>query len=176
MTYSLTSSQQLTAFFLAMGLGFIFGAVYYAAALLRKMISQSDKAFFVFDIVFGIVCSLLYFVFITVFSNGEIRLDQLFSVFVGFFAFVKVFGKAAEKSSDKISHFFRKSVGLVLLPLKLILKILKKTKNFFKKKAENIRSKRKEKRKQKPIKEKKKKAKPKRRKKVKINEEKIAKN
>lgn len=151
MTYSVTSSQQVTTFFMAMGLGFILGAVYYAVALVRKMISRSDMAVFVCDIIFGIIWSLFYFIFITVFSNGEIRFDQLFSVLVGFFVFVKVLGKSAEKYSDKFSHLFRRTVYFLLFPVRLILKLFKKAGSFFKKKKLESKNKRDEKHKRKEL-------------------------
>lgn len=145
MSYSLSMPQQISSFFLALGLGFISAVVYYAVMLLRKAISQNGTVIFIFDILFGVIFSFMYFVFVTVFANGEFRPDILLSTVVGFFVFVKVLGRQAEKLSDGVAFAFRRLVRLLLSPIRFTAKFVKKTFKKVKAKASLVKAKQKKK-------------------------------
>ncbi|MGN1418864.1 MAG: spore cortex biosynthesis protein YabQ [Acutalibacteraceae bacterium] len=124
MTYGLSTSVQLSNFLFAAGFGFLDGILYFIIVLFRKIISRKKKAVIVQDIIFGIVTSVLCFVFMQVYCNGQVRIDLIIASALGFFLLVYTAGDKIHFFSDKLSDLFRKLVQFILLPFTALIKVI----------------------------------------------------
>ncbi len=124
MKYMITSAEQVSNFLSALGLGLIIAVLYCVIEFIRKTISRKKSAIIIQDISFSLLCGLLLFVFMQIYTDGEVRLDLIISASIGFFVFYLSIGKrlniALEKLSLKISTVLR----FLFYPICFIMKKL----------------------------------------------------
>lgn len=132
MTYSVTSSAQISNFLSALGLGFVLGVLFYLIEFVRKIISNKKTAIIIQDITFFIAVSFLCFCFMQVYTDGEVRFDLILSSVCGFAVLSLSVGKYIRCFFEKLSSKLKGIVNLILSPLRFIKKLIDKITNRFK--------------------------------------------
>lgn len=130
MTYGLSSFRQLSNFLSAVGFGFLIGLIYILFQFFRQVISNGKIAYFVCDILFSVSYTLLCFAFIFSYNEGEIRLDLLFAMIIGFFAFYFTIGKYLQKLLSLVSNACSSVLEKAFLPFKKLTVMIGKALKF----------------------------------------------
>lgn len=148
MIYSVSSSVQISNFLSAIGLGFILGIIYYIIEFVRKTISIKRTAVILQDILFSLVTSLLEFVFMQIYTDGEVRLDLILASAVGFAILCLSVGKYIRRMLGRLSlglnHiilFFTKPFRVIKKFVGTLFKKYKNNKNVHKNDDEKLKTK-----------------------------------
>lgn len=114
--------------------GIIIGLLFDIFRILRKSFKTSDMITYLQDILFWILTGFVLLYSIFTFSNGEVRLYMFFGVFLGCMLYMLMFSKYFININVKIiitiKKIMAKIITIILFPLKLIIKFIKKI--FFK--------------------------------------------
>lgn len=127
MNYGLSSFRQLSNFLSSVGFGFFIGLVYVLFQFVRSLISDGKIAFLVCDILFSVTYTLLCFIFMLAYTDGEMRVELLIAMAIGFFVFFFSLGKYLQKLLSLVSGAFSCVCEILFLPSKKIAKLLRKT-------------------------------------------------
>lgn len=148
MIYTVSSSVQISNFLSAIGLGFTLGIIYFLIEFVRKTISIKIFAVVVQDILFSLTVSLLEFVFMQIYTDGEVRLDLILASAVGFTIFCLSIGKYIRRALSRLSFglnhiilFFTKPFRSVKKYIVSLFKKLKGNKKMHKSDDEKLKSK-----------------------------------
>lgn len=130
-------SEELNIFFYSCITGVFFGAVYDIFRCLRAALPHNRIMVFAEDFIFMTFCSICYFVFITVFARGQIRLFILGGNLVGFLAEHFTVGNIIVLVARAVFGFVRKRVFRPIFKGlgKPLSKISTKIGGFFKRKC-----------------------------------------
>ena len=126
MKYGLTISDQVSHFMFAVGFGFLLGIFYRVAASIRKMISRKKAAIITQDILFCVISTALCFVFMLVYSDGEIRPDLIAAMGVGALIYFLTLDKPVAAVLAPLTGAIKKLTLLVLKPFALVGSAVKK--------------------------------------------------
>jgi len=91
--WEINSNLQIATFLYSLILGVIFEIFYDVFRAMRKILSHKNIAVFIEDVVYFLVISLITFLFLLGFTNGEVRAYILFGIGVGFYLFYKLFSR-----------------------------------------------------------------------------------
>ena len=84
---NITLAEQLRGFWLSLGAGVLFGAVYDVFSLIRVVWAPPKRQLFLLDMISMLVLGLLTELLLLAVSSGEIRLYPLLGEALGFFAY-----------------------------------------------------------------------------------------
>ena len=124
MIYSVSSSVQISNFLSAIGLGFILGIIYFIIEFVRKTISIKRSAALLQDILFSLVTSLLEFVFMQIYTDGEVRLDLILASAAGFTILCLSVGKYIRRMLGRISFGLNYIILCFTMPFRGIKKFV----------------------------------------------------
>lgn len=114
--------------------GIIIGILFDIFRILRRSFKTTDLITYVEDILFWILTGFILLYSIFTFSNGEIRFYMFLAVFLGCLIYMIMFSKYFIKINVKIiliiKNILDKTISIIIYPIKIIFKILKKL--FFK--------------------------------------------
>lgn len=130
MNYSEPLPTQLYDFLLFFGFGFLEGLLFKAVEFIRKIFSNGKYALLVQDLFFSVLSTILMFVFLLVYADGEVRFNLIASSALGAAVFFFTFGKPIGKALDIFSLLIRKIASALAAPF---LFASKKLKSFFEK-------------------------------------------
>lgn len=165
-------TNQINLFLLFILNGLLIGLFFDFFRILRKSFKTNDFITYIEDMIFWIVTGLSILYFIFVFNNGEIRFYMFLGIILGVTIYMFLFSSYIIKINVTIINFLKsiieKIVSILLIPLKLLFKIIKKifykpisfvfinfnksSTNFYKKINKLIKSNKKEKNNSKKIK------------------------
>ncbi len=136
MIYSVSTSVQISNFLSALGLGFILGIIYFIIEFIRKTISKKRCAVVAQDIIFSLAVSFLEFVFMQIYTDGEVRSDLILASAFGFTVLCLSVGKYIRMALNKISASVNRIILFFTLPIRILKKcivaLLKKFKGSIK--------------------------------------------
>ncbi len=145
MVYLPTLSDQTKIFFLSLGMGFLLGILYDVFRIIRMIAFGNRKSFWVQDILYFLVCTVVSFLFFLAINNGNVRGYELFGEALGWLIYYFSFGTAAIWLSEIIVSFFKRFFGgvlkIIISPFRklfclfhrIFTKIVKKTRKILKK-------------------------------------------
>ena len=114
--------------------GILIGLLFDIFRILRKSFKTSDIITYTEDLIFWILTGLLLLYSIFTFSNGEVGFYMFLAVFCGCLIYMLLFSKYFININVKIITIIKKIIktiiSIIILPLKIIIKFLKKI--FFK--------------------------------------------
>ena len=142
MNYLEPLPQQLTNFLLFFAFGFLAGFFFRVIEFLRSLFSKGKYALFVQDFLFSVAVTVLMFVFLLVYADGNVRLNLIFASALGAAVFFLTADRAVKKVFGALSAVFSKVVSLVSAPFIYLSKKLSKA---VKKLFERIKAQRKQK-------------------------------
>lgn len=126
MKYGLSISDQISHFLFAVGFGFLIGIFYRIVFAVRQTKSNKKSAYIVQDVFFSVVTTVLSFLFMLVYSNGEVRLDLIVAIFVGSAIYFVTVDKLVKSIVEPVALLIKKLIGLILSPAVAALKLIKK--------------------------------------------------
>lgn len=126
MKYGLTTSDQMSHFLFAIGFGFLAGFFYRFVSSIRKAISSKKIAYIIQDLFFSIVTTILAFVFMLVYSDGEIRFDLIIAMIIGALIYFLSCDNFVKKTAYPIVISIKKLVRLIFKPITVAISLLKK--------------------------------------------------
>lgn len=97
-------NYQVCVFFYSILLGFFLGVVYDIFRLFRIIINTSNIWIFCQDILYFILSSLITFIFILTFNNGEFRLYVILGECIGWIIYYASLGEWIYSIARKIKH------------------------------------------------------------------------
>lgn len=111
--------------------GILIGIVFDIFRILRKSFKTTDFITYIEDTLFWIASGIITIYFLFVFNNGEIRFYIFIGIFLGVALYIlsisKYFIKINVKLIALLKNLLEKFLCVILYPIKLILKILKRT-------------------------------------------------
>ena len=114
--------------------GIIIGILFDIFRILRKSFKTSDIITYFEDLIFWIATGILLLYSIFTFSNGEVRFYMFLAVFFGCIIYMLLLSKYFIQINVKIIQILKKAIStiisFIILPIKVIIKFLKKI--FFK--------------------------------------------
>lgn len=121
---------QIYMFALCCGFGVVLAIIFDGFRIIRRLVRTGVGLTFVEDIIFWILSSLLFFLVILKFYNGEFRVFMVFGILLGAISYLGLISRFFIRISVALIGFFaklmRKILFVLFLPLKLILKLLNK--------------------------------------------------
>ncbi len=152
MSYGVSVAWQVSNFFMSMGLGFLVGFLYSLSLSLILGFGSSKVAYIIFDLIFSVISTLLFFCYTLIYCQGESRIISVIASAIGAVVFHLSVGKFLSKITNRLALAINKIIKLVFLPLKLsfvslknmsktFVCKLKKSYNKHKKKLEKMRNK-----------------------------------
>lgn len=125
MSYGVSVAWQVSNFFMSMGLGFIVGLLYSLSLTLIWTFGASKVAYIIFDLIFSVISTLLFFCFSLIYSQGELRFINALAVGIGAIVFHLTVGKFILKFMKKLAARINKTIKLIFSPLMMCLRFLK---------------------------------------------------
>lgn len=114
--------------------GIIIGMLFDIFRILRKSFKTSDVTTCIQDVLFWILTGIILLYSIFAFSGGEVRFYMFLGVFIGCLIYMIIFSKYFININVKIIKVLKtiisKLISIVIFPIKIIIKFLKKI--FFK--------------------------------------------
>ena len=110
--------------------GMLLGVIFDIFRVLRISFKTSDIITNIQDIFFGIITGCIILVSVFLFNNGELRLYIFIGIGIGIIMYVLLFSKCFIKVNTNIIKFIKKMVALIIQPIIILLKNVKKL--FFK--------------------------------------------
>lgn len=119
-------SNQAYLFLVFIVNGIVIGLLFDFFRIVRKVFLSNDMITCIEDILFWILTggTVLYSIF--VFNNGEIRFFMFLGILIGAIIYMITLSSYVIKINVKIINFTKKIFGIIFLPFKGILKILRK--------------------------------------------------
>lgn len=110
--------------------GFLIGILFDIFRILRKSFKTSDFVTYIEDFLFWILTGLYLLYIILKFSFGNIRIFMFLCLIIGFLIYIFTISKYFISINVKIIKFFKnifyKIFNIIIWPLKMILKFLRK--------------------------------------------------
>lgn len=103
--------------------GMLIGILFDIFRSLRKSFSTKDFVTYIEDILFWVVTGIFILFVIFKFNNGEIRIYSILGLLIGFTSYMISISKLFIKLNVMIMDFLKK---IIIYPLKIILKLIKK--------------------------------------------------
>jgi len=97
-------NYQVCVFFYSILLGFFLGIFYDMFRLFRVLINVRNIWIFCQDIIYFILSSLITFVFILIFNNGEFRFYVILGESIGWIIYYVSLGECVYKIAKNIKH------------------------------------------------------------------------
>ena len=123
-------TNQINLFLLFILNGLLIGLFFDFFRILRKSFKTNDFITYIEDMIFWIVTGLSILYFIFVFNNGEIRFYMFLGIILGVTIYMFLFSSYIIKINVTIINFLKSIIGkivsILLIPLKLLFKIIKK--------------------------------------------------
>lgn len=116
MNYLEPLPQQLTNFLLFFAFGFLAGFLFRVVELLRSLFSKGKRALFLQDFLFSVAVTILMFVFLLVYADGNVRLNLIFASALGAAAFFLTADRAVKRVFGALSAGFSRVISLVSAP------------------------------------------------------------
>ena len=155
MVYIDSLDDQLSILLQAFGFGFILGFLYDVFRCLRIILSNGRKGFYIADIIYFIVCTVLNFFMCLVINDGKVRVYSLFGETAGWLVYYFTLGIVVMKLSNaaaravkkinirfenkvlvpfrnKVFRFFKKSRSATIKRSKKSKKIIRNSKIYLK--------------------------------------------
>lgn len=111
--------------------GILIGIVFDIFRILRKSFKTTDFITYIEDTLFWIVSGMITIYFLFVFNNGEIRFYIFIGIFLGVALYILSISKYFININVKLIAILKNIIGkilsIILYPIKLILKMMKKT-------------------------------------------------
>jgi len=124
----LSMAEQARFFLWTMLLGAVSGIIYDIFRIFRKTIKHPDFLTQIEDLLYWLFISILIFYFILHRNSGEVRIYAIIGVFTGmclyFFTLSRFIIQASVFIIELIKKIILTSVNIILLPFKLLLKLL----------------------------------------------------
>ena len=102
--------------------GIVIGILFDIFRILRKSFKTSDIVTYMQDILFWILTGFILLYSIFTFSNGEVRFYMFLGVFLGCLIYMILFSKYF----ININVIIKKIISIILTPIKLSIKFIKK--------------------------------------------------
>ena len=122
---NIIQQSQILVFLYSLVVGVVFAVIYDIFKIIRYINITNKKVTFISDVIYMLLCAILYFYFSVGFNQGYVRVFTMIGVIVGFFIYVYTIGKITDKlilyTSKKIISFF----NIVKQLIKKLLKINK---------------------------------------------------
>lgn len=119
-TATVSPTEQLRFFVIALAVGFAMGIVYEAFRLVRLVSPKGKILCFICDVLFMSLASLVSFILTVVINTGIVRWYILLGEIVGFFIYMRTVGRV----SGAVFRFIRKITARILwvifTPLRLL--------------------------------------------------------
>lgn len=116
--------------------GIVIGLLFDTFRILRRSFKTSDIITYAQDILFWILTGIILLYSIFTFSNGEIRFYMFLAVFIGCLIYMLIFSMYFIKINVKIllimKQIIMKIIPIIMFPIKIIINLVKKSKNMFK--------------------------------------------
>lgn len=106
--------------------GIVIGILFDIFRILRKSFKTSDIVTYMQDILFWILTGFILLYSIFTFSNGEVRFYMFLGVFLGCLIYMILFSKYFININVKIIKTIKKIISIILTPIKLSIKFIKK--------------------------------------------------
>ena len=125
MNYSEPLPTQLYDFLLFFGFGFLEGLLFKIVEFIRKIFGEGKRAYLIQDLFFSVFSTILMFVFLLVYADGEVRFNLIASSVLGAAVFFFTVGKPVGKALDLFSLLIRKTASALAAPFLFVSKKLK---------------------------------------------------
>lgn len=135
-TATVSPTQQLRYFVIALAVGIAMGVIYEAFRLIRLISPKGKMLCFVCDVLFMSLASLISFVLTVVINTGIIRWYILLGEVVGFFVYMRTIGRVSGALFRLIRKLILKILWVIFTPLRLIKRLIVK---IFSKLAKKIK-------------------------------------
>ena len=110
--------------------GILIGVIFDIFRVLRRTFKTSDFITYIQDVIFWILTGILLLYVLLKFSSGEIRIYNFIAILIGFIVYMLTISKYFMKINVIILKFLKKIVceiiRIILVPIKFILKLLRK--------------------------------------------------
>lgn len=126
MIYGFPVTEQFRLFCLSFGLGVIIGLIYCVIEFFAELIMTGSKRTVFTDVLFSFVLFFVLFCFFLTYSSGKIRLFSLVGTALGTVVYFSSLYNVIYGIFDFISKCIRKVFSLVVMPVKLIVKTVRK--------------------------------------------------
>ena len=120
-------SNQAYLFLIFIINGILIGLLFDFFRISRKVIKTSDIVTYIEDIIFWILTGIIILYSIFVFNNGELRLFMFLGILLGTIIYMLFISSYIIKINIKIINIIQKLINILLMPFKIMLKILRKT-------------------------------------------------
>lgn len=139
MNYTEPLLNQINRFLMSLGFGFVLCVLYLVIKFFRMTAGEKKSVYIFFDILFGVVATVLSFFFMLIYNNGQVRLNLVVGQFIGGSMLYLILKRYLTVPMKLASGMLRRCVAVVFLPLVLYLKAFP---NFIKGLVLRIRDKR----------------------------------
>lgn len=106
--------------------GIIIGLLFDFFRISRKVVSTSDMATYLEDVLFWILAGAIMLYSIFVFNNGELRLFMFLGVLLGAFIYMLFISSHMINISVKTINLLKKVIGVLITPFKVIYQAIRK--------------------------------------------------
>ncbi|MCM1543962.1 MAG: hypothetical protein NC110_01570 [Ruminococcus sp.] len=126
MKYGLSISDQISHFLFAVGFGFIIGIFYRLVSAVRRVISSKKTAYIVQDVFFSVTATVLCFLFMLAYSNGDVRLDLIAAIAVGAGIYFLTMDSLIRSVVEPFAALIKKLLSLLFRPFIVLASIFKR--------------------------------------------------
>lgn len=139
-TASVSPTEQLKYFVIALAVGFFMGVLYEVFRLIRLISPRGKILCFICDVLFMSLASLVSFILTVVINTGIVRWYILLGEVVGFFIYMRTIGRVSGAIFRLIRKVIAKILWIIFTPFRLLgrlcvkffSKLMKKIKKFMK--------------------------------------------
>lgn len=133
--YMLGLNTQTQYFLLGFGFGFLLGVLYDVFRILRLLLHVRKRMTVLFDILYGLLCTLLTFLYFLTFHNGKILFFVLAAELLGFLVYYFSLGVVAMRISSVVVRALERFFHLLYQPFRWLFRLLHKIFHKFMKKS-----------------------------------------
>ena len=123
-TATVSPTQQLRYFVIALAVGLAIGVIYEVFRLIRLISPKGKILCFVCDVLFMSVASLISFVLTVVINTGIVRWYILLGEAVGFFVYMRTVGRVSGALFRLIRKLIAKILWLIFTPFRLLKRLV----------------------------------------------------
>ncbi|MBQ4627429.1 MAG: spore cortex biosynthesis protein YabQ [Clostridia bacterium] len=125
MVYIQGVAEQTRLFLLSIGFGFLLGILYDVFRMVRLVISNSKPFVLFMDLLYFAFCTFLNFCYILTLDYGKIRIYIVFAQLLGWLIYYFSFGAIAIRVSRFASLLVKRSLSIMIRPLKFVIRKIK---------------------------------------------------
>ncbi len=125
MMYSFSITNQLIVFIESIGFGVLLSMSYSVVDIIVSIFTIGKKKTAICDVIFCLVCAVSLFVFILAYNLGKLRFYIILGIVLGAVAYFTSFGYYTRHICESAVTVIRKSIMLILTPLKRLAASLK---------------------------------------------------